>query len=244
MYEHGDDEDQEWDGEGGEGARGGGGGGGAYDPFGVHGSAYYAPGARRMLGGGDEYDLSAWAWARDVSPHQRGAKKRKRHIQAEQQQQQGYGVHARPATTTTSAPTSAATTAAGDGETVVGGTGSGSVYRAPIHAASAPQLSYVRRADMELEYLRALANARTRATVVRPPVPPASAGARDSTPGQRRGMRPLLLPQKLGLMGSGGPQRETGKVDSVASGRRGRDASGWELDLERGVCGEDGNAER
>ena len=198
--------------------------GGAEDPFGTHGSAYYAPGARTALGRGDAYDLSAWAWARDVSPH-RGAKKRKRHqhVQAEQQQQQQqqYGVRAPHPATTTSA---AAPSASASGET----TGSGSVYRAPVHAASAPQLSCVRRADKELEYLRALADATARARVVQPPVP--------ASVGHRRGIRPLLLPQKFGLLGSSGPQRETGKVDSFTPGRRGRDASGWELDLERGVC--------
>jgi hypothetical protein len=187
------------------------------DPFGMHGSAYYAPRARAALGLGDAYDLSAWAWACDSSPH-RGAKKRRHQVP--------------PGQTTCAATT---TTATVRGRTVVGDRRSASVYRAPIHAVSAPQLSYVPRPDKELEYLRTIANTTARATVVRSPVPvPVSA----TTPGYRRGMRPLLLPQKLGLLSNSGPRYEAGNVDFLASGGRRHRTTGWEMDLERGVCGE------
>lgn len=178
------------------------------DPFGTHGSGYYAPGARAALGLGDAYDLSAWAWACDLSPHRR-AKKRVR----------------------------AATG------------GSASVYRAPAHAASAPQLTYAPHTDGgELEYSYALANARAgvteekRSSVVRTHVP-ANTIAQDSEAagGLRRGMRPLLLPQKLGLLtivatSSSGrrPGNEAERADS-SSGRRESKVSGWDVDLERGV---------
>ena len=78
-------------------------------------------------------------------------RKRKYHVQVELQ----YDVYAHPAIMMT---TSAAAVSS---ETVVSGTGSGSAYHAQILAASAPQL-YVRRADKELEHLRALAMARAR----------------------------------------------------------------------------------
>ena len=178
------------------------------DPFGTHGSGYYAPGAWAALGLGDAYDLSAWAWACDCSPHRR-VKKRVR------------------AATTGSAP----------------------VYRSPVHAASAPQLTYAQHTDVELEYSRMLANAsagvagaRT-SRVVRTPVP-TSTNARESdvTAGTRKGMRPLLLPQKLGLLTIGAADGRDRKLengaeraDSCYSVRHERRVNGWDVDLERGV---------
>ncbi|KAI9461637.1 hypothetical protein BJY52DRAFT_189799 [Lactarius psammicola] len=179
------------------------------DPFGTHGSGYYAPGARAALGLGDAYDLSAWAWARDCSPRRR-AKKRMR----------------------------AATT------------GSVSVYRAPGYAASAPQLTYAQHTDGELEYSRMLANASAgtaggKTTRVVPTLVPANTSTHESEPaaGPRRGMRPLLLPQKLGLLAisatSGSdrkPEYEAERADSCSPGRCESKVSGWDVDLERGVC--------
>src|SRR6266702_1910215 len=179
------------------------------DPFGTHGSGYYAPGARAALGLGDAYDLSAWAWACDCSPHRR-AKKRIR----------------------------AATT------------GSASVYRAPVHAASAPQLTYAQQTNGELEYSRVLANASATAAggkmsrVMRTLVPAnTTTGEGEGAAGPRRGMRPLLLPQKLGLLTIGAasgngrkPEYEAERADSCSSGRCESKASGWDVDLERGVC--------
>jgi hypothetical protein len=155
--------------------------------------SYYAPGARTAR----PRRPTRRVGMRHFAPPQR---KHKHHVEAELQ----YDVYAHPATTTSAA--------AASGETVVSGTGSGSVYRAQILAASAPQL-YVRRADKELEHLRALAMARARPCGCQCLcLWPRVAGACDSTPGHRRGIRPLLLPQKLRLLGSSGPQRETGKV--------------------------------
>jgi hypothetical protein len=192
------------------------------DPFGMHGGAYYAPGARAALGIGDAYDLSAWAWASNTSPHRHS--KKKRHIRPDKQSGDDQRV-------------AAATSNGG----VVGSEGSGPVYRVPVHAASAPQLSYAARADKELEYLRAIANATAKPRVVQYPLPaPATVIVHDRTPGYRRGMRPLLLPQKLGLLGSSRHRHEMGSVDSFVSGDR---TTGWELDLERGVCGDEGDAE-
>jgi len=191
------------------------------DPFGTYGRAYYAPGARAALGFGDAYDLSAWTWARDCAPCG-GAKKRKTHVRAER--------HADPAA-------KQAADAAG------AESGPGPVYRAPIHAASAPQLSCAPQPDGELECLRALANATARGRVARPPDhEPVRANARDRGPRHRSGIRPLLLPQKFGLTGAG---CKTDKTDGVVvSSERGRKATGWELDLERGVlCGEGDGAE-
>ena len=197
------------------------------DPFGTYGRAYYAPGARAALGLGDAYDLSAWTWARDYAPYRgAGANKRRHHVRTGRQQLSGD--HADPTTTRACA--------AG---------GHGRVYRTPSHAASAPQLSCAQRPDRELEYLRALAKATARGRVARPPRPkPVRMNARDrASPAHRSGIRPLLLPQKLGLTGGGGaPGRETDKSKTdamVVSGGRGRNAAGWELDLERGVFCED-----
>jgi hypothetical protein len=172
------------------------------DPFGTHGSGYYA-----ALGLGDAYDLSAWAWACDCSPHRR-AKKRVR----------------------------AATT----------GSASVPVYRAPVHAASAPQLTYAQHTDMGLEYSRMLANASTGIAgrrVVRMPVPTrTNAREGDFAAVPRKGMRPLLLPQKLGLLTIGATsgrdrktENEAERADAWASVRRESRVSGWDVDLERGV---------
>jgi hypothetical protein len=199
------------------------------DPFGTYGRAYYAPGARAALGLGNAYDLSAWTWARDCTPYRGGgAKRQKRHVRAERQQDPG-----------------ATKVAAAEP-----GPRPGRVYRSPIHAASAPQLSYAQRPDRELEYLRALAKATATARVARPPGPePARTNARDQAPpAHRSGIRPLLLPQKLGLTGGGGGvlgcEMDKTKIDAmVVSGARGRKATGWELDLERGVfCGDGAEA--
>lgn len=176
------------------------------DPFGTHGSGYYAPGEWAALGHGDAYDLSAWAWACDRSPHRR-AKKRMR----------------------------AATV------------GSASVYRAPVHAASAPQLTYAQHTDGQLEHSRGLENASAGVAgekisrVVRMPMPAnTSTHENETAAGSRRGMRPLLLPQKLGLLtigaasGSGRkPEYEAERADSFKWEIK---ASGWDVDLERGVC--------
>ncbi len=213
-----------------EGTDGGGIGDGE-DPFGTHGRAYYAPHARAALGFGDAYDLSAWAWACDYSPSYRQKKKQQRH-------------HVRTGSATTPA------FAVGNGSILAGGTGSGAgaVYSTPIHAASAPQLSYAQCPDKEIEYQRAMAKAaRARGRVERPPMPVRPGLiTRDSrnqqhAPGYRGGIRPLLLPQKLGLTGSGVPipPREIDKANNtVLSGGRGRRATGWEWDLERGMSGE------
>jgi len=127
---------------------------------------------------------------------------------------------------------------------------SGSVYSTPIHAASAPQLSCANCPDKEIEYLRAMAKAaRARVRVERPPLPMRPGpSTRDlhgqheqHAPGYRSGIRPLLLPQKLGLTGSGVPvpPREIDKANNtLLSGGRGYRATGWERDLERGVRGE------
>jgi hypothetical protein len=172
------------------------------DPFGTHGSGYYA-----ALGLGDAYDLSAWAWARDFSPRRRGVKKRVR------------------AATTGSASTSE------------------SVYRAPVHAASAPQLTYAQHADGALEYERMLlANAGAGVDGGRTPTPRVArtpGHARESVvaAGSRRGIRPLLLPQKLGLLAIGAvnTENETERADAWASVRRESRVRGWDIDLERGV---------
>jgi hypothetical protein len=212
------------------------------DPFGTHGRAYYAPRARASLGFGDAYDLSAWAWACNYPPYRRQKKKHeeKRHVR-------------------TGSATIPAFAVAGANITIlVGGTGSesgsGSVYSTPIHAASAPQLSCANCPDKEVEYLRAMAKAaRARVRVERPPVPvPVRPGQstrgqhQQQAPGYRSGIRPLLLPQKLGLPGSGVPvpPREIDKANNtLLSGGRGRRATGWERDLERGVSGDGDGAE-
>ncbi|KAI0276876.1 hypothetical protein BC826DRAFT_1118056 [Russula brevipes] len=188
------------------------------DPFSTHGREYYAPGACAAIGVSNAYDLSAWAWACDSSPNRR-AKKRKRHAHA-----------SRPMSATVSAAD--AGTGSGHGSAIVG---SGSVYHAPMHAASAPQLSSMQHPDREMEYLRALAHAIARGSVARSPAP-MRANAYHRAPGHRGGIRPLLLPQKLGLPGTGITERETAKDDTVVSSGHGRRATGWELDLERGVC--------
>ena len=172
------------------------------DPFGAHGSAYYA-----ALGLGDAYDLSAWAWACDCSPRRRGKKR------------------VRAATT---------------------GSASMPVYRAPVHAVSAPQLTYAQHTDVQLEYLRMVANARTGIAggrVVRMPAPTrTNARESDFAAVPRKGMRPLLLPQKLGLLTIGatsGRERKTEneaeRADGWASVRRESRVSGWDVDLERGI---------
>ena len=176
------------------------------DPFGTHGSGYYAPGARAALGLGDAYDLSAWAWACDCSPHRR-AKKRMRTATAR----------------------------------------SASVYRAPVHAASAPQLTYAQHADGELEYSHALASAMAgvsggrMSSVVRTLVPSDTiVHESESAAGLRRGMRPLLLPQKLGLLTIGATsdsgRKSENQAERVDSGRGESKMNGWDVDLERGVC--------
>ena len=209
------------------------------DPFGTHGRAYYAPHARAALGFGDAYDMSAWTWACDYPPYRRQKKHEVRH-------------HVR----TGSATIPAFAVAGANIGILVGGTGSGSgsgsgsVYSTPIYAASAPQLSCANFQDKEVEYLRAMAKAaraRARARVERQPVP-VRLGTLDPrgqdqqhTPGRRSGIRPLLLPQKLGLPGSGVPvpPREIDKANStLLSGARGHRVTGWERDLERGVSGE------
>jgi hypothetical protein len=198
------------------------------DPFGTYGRAYYAPGARAALGLGDAYDFSAWTWARDCAPYRSdGGKKGKRYLRA----QECSGAHA-DSTTTKAA-------------TVGLGAGLGYVYRAPIHATSAPQLSCAQPPDRELEYLRALAKATARGSVARPSGP--KSGGANARSHARSGIRPLLLPQKLGLTdpgaGGGVPVRETDKIKADAvtiSGRRRGKESGWELDLECGVFYEDG----
>ncbi len=208
------------------------------DPFGTHGRAYYAPHARGALGFGDAYDLSAWAWACDYSPYRQQKKhEEKRHVRT-------------GSATTPASPVAGANI--GGRKTLMGGIGSGpgSVYSTPIHAASAPQLSYVKCPNEEIEYLRAMAKmAKVRGRVERPPPPvrPGPSTMRDPrnqhqhVPGYRSGIRPLLLPQKLGLPGSGVPvpPREMDKTNNVVlSGGRGRRATGWERDLERGARGE------
>ena len=209
------------------------------DPFGTYGRAYYAPHARASLGFGDAYDLSAWAWACEYPPYRRQKKKHeeKRHVR------------------TGSATIPAFSVAGANIGTLVGGTGTGSVYSAPIHAASAPQLSCANCPDTEVEYLRAMAKAaRARVRVERPPVPvrpgPSTRDPRGQhqhhAPGYRSGIRPLLLPQKLGLTGNGVamPPREIDKPNNtLLSGERGRKATGWERDLERGVSDEGDVAE-
>lgn len=202
------------------------------DPFGTHGRAYFAPHAR--AGFGNAYDLSAWAWACDDPPYRRQKKhKEKRHVRRGSATIPVFAI-------------------AG---TNVGGTGSGSVYSTPIYAASAPQLSCANFQDKEIEHLRAMAKAaRARVRVERPPVPVhPGRSTRDPrgqhqqhVPGYRSGIRPLLLPQKLGLPGSGVPvpPREIDKANNeLLSGGHGRWATGWERDLERGVSGEGDDTE-
>ena len=191
------------------------------DPFGTYGRAYYAPGARAALGLGDAYDLTAWTWAaaRDCAPY-RDSKKRKRRVRAERK----YSAHTDPSAETASPPVES---------------GPGPVYCAPIHAASAPQLSCAQFPDGELEYLRALAKATATGRVARPPAhETARSNPRDGAPPRHRsGIRPLLLPQKLGLSNGGVPGYgvDKNKTDAVAvSGGHRRRATGWELDLERG----------
>lgn len=208
------------------------------DPFGTNGRTYYAPYAHAALGIGDAYDLSAWAWACDYPPYRRQKKKH----------EEKHHVH------TGSASIPAFAVASSNVGILVGGTGAGSVYSTPIHAASAPQLSCANYPDKEVEYLRAMAKAaRARVRVERPPVPmrpgPTTRdprGQHQQAPGYRSGIRPLLLPQKLGLPGSGVPipPREIDKANNtLLSGGRGRRATGWERDLERGVSGEGDSAE-
>ena len=199
------------------------------DPFGTHGRAYYAPHARAAIGFGDAYDLSAWAWACDHPPYRR---QKKRHVR------------------TGSATIPALAVAGANIGILVGGTGSASVYSTPIHAASAPQLSCANCPDMEVEYLRAMAKAaRARVRVERPPLPVRPGPSTRDLPGQhpqhapgyKSGIRPLLLPQKLGLPGSGvpAPPREIDRANNLLpSGGRGYRATGWERDLERGVSRE------
>jgi hypothetical protein len=210
------------------------------DPFGTYGRAYYAPHARASLGFGDAYDLSAWAWACNYPSHRRQKKHEERR-------------HAHSG----SAAIPAFAVAGANIDILVGGTGSGSVYSTPIHAASAPQLSCANCPDKEVEYLRAMAKAaRARVRVERPPVPvpvrpgPSTRDPRGQhqhhAPGYRSGIRPLLLPQKLGLTGSGVPvpPREIDRSNNtLISGGRGRRATGWEWDLERGMSGEGDGAE-
>jgi hypothetical protein len=192
------------------------------DPFGTHGRAYYTPRAREALGFGDAYDLSAWEWACDYSPSRREKKKweEMRHVHAGAATTDGTG-------TTRSGP--------------------GSVYHTPVYAASAPQLSCDNRPDKELEYLRAIAKSRARGRLERPAAPvrlgSSTRDPRDHkrTPGHRSGIRPLLLPQKLGLPGSGVPvqAREADSANNALhSGGRGHGPTGWEWDLERGVSGD------
>ena len=216
--------------------------GGGEDPFGTHGRAYYAPHARAALGFGDAYDMSAWTWACDHPPYRRQKKHEVRR-------------HVRTGSATIPA---FAVTGANIGILVGGtrsGSGSGSVYSTPIYAASAPQLSCANCPDKEVEYLRAMAKAaraRVRAERQSVPVSPGSS-TRDPrgqhqqhAPGHRKGIRPLLLPQKLGLPGSGvpGSPREIDKeINTLLSGGRGRRVTGWERDLERGVSGEGDGAE-
>ena len=200
------------------------------DPFGTHGQAYYTPHARAAFGFGDAYDMSAWAWACDYPPY----RKQRKHQESR---------HVR----TDSATTPAVAVGANIG-VPVGGTRSGSVYSTPIYAASAPQLSCTNCPDKEVEYLRAMAKAaRARARVERPPLPESLRPRTRELPGQRQqhapgyrgGIRPLLLPQKLGLPGSGVPvpPREIDKADNtLLSGGDGYRATGWERDLERGVA--------
>jgi hypothetical protein len=200
--------------------------GGGEDPFGTYGRAYYAPGARVALGLGDAYDLSAWTWARDCGAPYYSAKKRKRHGRAGLQ---CCGFHADPATA--KAPSAGSSP------------GPGAVYSAPIHAASAPQLSCAQLPDSEMECLHASANATARGRVARPaehePVRANAWNARDRASGHRSGIRPLLLPQKLGLSGAGGEMDKAKTNAVVISGGHGREATGWELDLERGMlCGD------
>lgn len=169
---------------------------GEEDPFGTHGSGYYA-----ALGLGDAYDLSAWAWACECSPRRR-VKKRVR----------------------------AATT----------GSASTSVYRAPVHAASAPQLTYAQHAGGALEYSRMLANAGAGGRTPRVVRTPGPARESDVAAGTRRGMRPLLLPQKLGLLTIGAldtreRKTEDGAANSWSSVRRESRVRGWDIDLERGL---------
>ncbi|KAI0291344.1 hypothetical protein B0F90DRAFT_1671565 [Multifurca ochricompacta] len=171
---------------------------------------------------GDAYDLSAWTWACDCSPRSHAKK-------CERQAQHEYCSAHKTAATATG---------------IVKGTGSGLVYRTPKHAASAPQLSYARRADRELKYLRALASETDQATeaarmsVIQPPAP-IPEPAHERAHWCRSGMRPLLLPQKLGLTGGGGghggSKRGTEKPDTLSSYGREPDKSGWDVDLERGV---------
>ena len=195
------------------------------DPFGTHGRAYFAPHARAALGFGDAYDFSAWAWACDYPPYRRQKKRHgeKRHVRT--------GSATGPASVVTGVN--------------IGGTGS--VYSTPIYAASAPQLSCADCPDVEVEYLRAMAKAaRARVRVERPPMPVRPGPSTHDLPGQhpqhapgyKGGIRPLLLPQKLGLPGSGVPvpPREIGRTnDTFLSGGRGYRATGWERDLERGM---------
>jgi hypothetical protein len=197
------------------------------DPFGTYGRAYYAPRARAALGLGNAYDFSAWTWAaRDCAPYH-DSRKRKRPVRAGRQ----YGVHTDPSTKNAGATVES---------------GRGPVYGAPIHAASAPQLSCAQLPDRELEYLRALAKAKVGGRVARlPGQETARANPRDGAPPRNKsGIRPLLLPQKLGLSGGGAPGYGMDKIKTSAvavSGARRRQATGWELDLERGALCKDGD---
>jgi hypothetical protein len=225
MHRYVNDDKRDEDGDGDDGGRGAN-GEEDEDPFGTYGRAYYAPGARAALGLGDAYDLSAWTWARDCAPYRGGGANKRRHHVRTGRQRLG-GVHADPATTKTGGVAESGP-----------GPGPGRVYRTPSHAVSAPQLSCAQRPDRELEYLRALAKATARGRVARTPRPE----ARDrAPPAHRSGIRPLLLPQKFGLTGSGVPgcEADESKTEAmVVSDGRGRKATGWELDLERGMlCG-------
>ena len=221
------------------------------DPFSTHGGAYYTPRARAALGFGDAYDLSAWAWACDHSPHRRAKRKLDEKRQIEQQQRD---THAGLATTATIPAFTVTDASIAVENTVMCGTKSGfwPVYHAPIYAASAPQLSCAKRPDKELESFRAMAKAAARRRIERPPVPvrpgPSTCDphSHQRVPGYKSGIRPLLLPQKLGLSGSRMPEqaRETDKTsNTLLSGGRERGPTGWERDLERGTSCEGDGAE-
>ncbi|KAI9454709.1 hypothetical protein F5148DRAFT_418461 [Russula earlei] len=133
------------------------------DPFGANGSVYYGPAARVALGLGDAYDLSAWAWACDHSPYRRT--KRKYH------DQEHCNVQAAPATKVIDTTAVIDSGSSGDGTNIASDTRSRFVYRAPIYATSAPQLSGVQCQDEEsVGYLRALANATARGRRVSKPL--------------------------------------------------------------------------
>ncbi|KAI0261102.1 hypothetical protein BC834DRAFT_845726 [Gloeopeniophorella convolvens] len=105
--------------------------------------------------------------------------------------------------------------------------GAGGIYGAPAYAASEPQL--VRAgANTDREYLRALARARI--------AQPVSSSSRSRASVHGSGMRPLLLPRKLGLpeVSAGARERKTKSTLDV----HGSKETGWDVDLERGVCQE------